>query len=95
MWPDAAAECERRCSRQTGSVALVRKSSRLGNFQTKRFVAEAFEAHQTICFPNLETKRKLGSVSLYPVFVGDSGGFVVEFNSCFVLAQEKSIERTH
>lgn len=61
----------------------------------KPFFAEEFEAHQTIYFTNLGTKQNLGSVFLYPVFVGDSRGFVIEFNSCFVLAQEKSIERAH
>lgn len=73
----------------------MNKSSRLSIFQTKCFVAEEFEAHQTIDSTNLEPKLNLGSVFLYPVFVGDSRGFVIEFNSCFVLAQEKSIERTH
>lgn len=80
---------------QTASVASVKKRSHLGISQTKCLFAEEFEVPQTIYFTTWETKQNLESVFLYPVFVGDSRGFMIEFNSCFVLAQEKSIERTH
>lgn len=85
---------EKSCDRQEvlhgWRTGLVSAFSKLN-----AFFAEEFEAHQTIYFTNLGTQQNLGSVFLYPVFVGDSRGFVIEFNSCFVLAQEKSIERTH
>lgn len=47
------------------------------------------QTRQTLGFAEVETKAGF----LYPVFVGHSRRFVVELNSCFVLAQEKSIER--
>lgn len=40
-----------------------------------------------------QSKTSVQECFLYPVLVADSCCFMIEFNSCFVLAQEKSIER--